>query len=256
MKNTDDGERIRTLLTTRLRILFFGLVAACSCGGNGLRISTARDAGVTGGVVATGGSILKSGSGGSGGASSTQGSTSQRALGANECHVSADCQREVTCVPPCPRYVTCVPPGGAPPCGLCRTVTPCVSDSECQTDGASLICGPAPLCSCPLGAKTCVLGCVDASGCGVGQVCAAGHCVPASCARDVDCPTTDFACTGGSCRHKDCTSDADCAGFCVNQTCYSQPGTCYGPVALRQPRMHSPLGGGAHLRGGRKRFLL
>jgi hypothetical protein len=216
---------ISTMLTARLRILVAGLLAVCSCSGNGLRTLTARDAGGTrgsGGVIATGGTGGASATGGSGGASSTQSSTSNRTLGANQCRGNADCNSRLG--------ATCVPPGGATPCGVCLRVTPCSSDSECQADGASLICDVASFCTCPLGAKSCVPGCVTAAGCSTGEACIAQHCVPASCQSDVDCPT-DFECTGGSCGRKSCTTDADCGGYCVSGACYSTPGTCYGAVA-------------------------
>jgi len=126
---------------------------------------------------------------------------------------------------------TCVPPGGDPPCGVCLVVaSTCTSDSDCQADGASLICDVQAGCICPPDAKSCIPGCTDTSDCKVGEVCAAHHCVPASCQNDGDCPT-DFQCGGRICGRKTCATDASCSGTCVTGFCYSTPGTCYGAVA-------------------------
>jgi hypothetical protein len=249
-------ERILIFLAARMRILVSGLLVAGSCGGNGLR-TMKHDAGATGGsggVIAAGGSGPDAGIGGSGGAtsaggmigsggapggtsssggaSSTQGSTGGHTLGTNQCRGNGDCDIR--------QGATCVQPGGTGPCGVCRTVTsPCTSDSECQADAASLICDVPVGCFCPPGAKTCLPGCMDASGCKAGEVCTAHRCVPASCQSDADCPT-DFGCTGGSCGRRTCTTDADCSGYCVNGRCYSAPGTCYGAVAFGQPVIGRP----------------
>ena len=215
---------IPTSLASRLCIMAWGMLVACSCDGNGLRNSTAHDAGATGGsggVMATGGSDPSGGSGGSGGAPSTQGSSSIHTLGTNQCRGSTDCDR----------YSTCVPPGGTGPCGVCaRVESPCTSDSECQAGGPSFICDVPVGCYCPAGAKSCMAGCTDTSDCKAGEMCTAHRCVPASCQSDADCPT-DFTCAGGSCARNTCTTDADCSGYCVWGTCYSTPGTCYGSVA-------------------------
>jgi hypothetical protein len=226
MKGTDIHALIPTLLTTPLLMLVAGLLAASSCGSNGLRTPTTHDAGVasgSGGVIGTGGNRPSPGSGGSGGFSSTQGSTSNHTLGVNQCRWSADCDVR--------QGATCVPPGGATPCGVCLWVpSPCTSDRDCLGDGASAICEVAVGCVCPIGTKICSPGCSDASDCGTGEACAGRHCVPTPCQNDADCPT-DFSCTSGSCGRKACVIDSDCSGYCVTGGCYSTPGTCYGAVA-------------------------
>jgi hypothetical protein len=225
MKERYIRRRILTVPAARLHILVFGLLVASSCGGDGLRKSTAHDAGGmggTGGVIATGGNGATAGGGGSGGSSSAQGSTSSRTLGANQCRENADCNDI---------HDTCVPPGGLGPCGICLWVpSPCTSDLDCQGDGAFSICEFAVGCVCPIGTKTCSPGCSASSDCGPGEACVGRHCVQASCQNDADCPT-DFSCTSGRCSRKACTTDADCSGYCVTGACDSAPGTCYGAVA-------------------------
>ena len=172
-------------------------------------------------LIVAGGSGQNAGAGGTGGAPSTQGSTSIRTLGTNQCRGDADCSDI---------HDTCVQPGGVGPCGLCLVVaSPCTSDSDCQADPSVFICDVPVGCFCPPGAKTCIPGCTDASGCNAGEACTAHRCVPASCQSDADCPT-DFGCAGGGCGRKGCTTDADCSGYCVTGACYSTPGTCYGAV--------------------------
>ena len=141
-------------------------------------------------------------------------------LGANQCRGNADCDY---------LHPSCVPPDAGPPCSFCLEPTvPCTTDSECQGDGGELICDVV-LCPCSPGAKGCIPGCADASGCHSGKACAAHHCVPMSCQGDADCPT-DFGCNNRICERKTCTTDAICSGYCVNGSCYSTLGTCQGPV--------------------------
>jgi hypothetical protein len=248
MEEKDLREHIHTFLVARLHIILAsGLLATCSCDGNGLRM-TAHDAGVaggSGGVIGSSGSSPdagvsrsggatstggKTGSGGvtggtgnTGGTSSTQGSTSSHALGANQCREDGDCDVQ--------EQATCVSPGGQAPCAAACPPAECASDSDCQAEGPSFICEGAWQCGeCAAGVKICISGCVDTSGCDAGEVCMAHRCVPASCQSDVDCPT-DFECAGGSCGRKGCTTDANCSGYCVNGLCYSTPGACHGAVA-------------------------
>jgi hypothetical protein len=206
------------------RTLLVGLFLVASCGRNGLGSMTRQDAGPadsTHDAMATGGTQTAGGTGGAGGTSGPKDAGKTRSLGANQCRWDRDCQR----------YGTCVPPGGDTPCGICLEITPCSSDSECQADGGTTVCGPSRSCTCPLGSKACIPTCTDSAACKEGEICSSGHCIETPCQRDTDCPV-DFQCTAGSCGRNGCATDADCNGYCVTGECYSAPGTCYGPVAI------------------------
>jgi hypothetical protein len=140
-------------------------------------------------------------------------------LGANQCRGRADCDyRQPSCISP-----------AAVICALClNELLPCGTDNDCQVDGGGLVCDVVA-CACSPGARGCIRGCEDASGCRPGEACVAGHCRPISCQGDADCPT-DFGCNNRICERKTCTTDAICSGYCVNGSCYSTLGTCQGPV--------------------------
>jgi len=136
------------------------------------------------------------------------------------CHNAAECAQ----------IDFCLEPGGNRGSGATPTFTPtvaeCLSDSDCARFGETAICST----------QTCVAGCTAETMCAVGQICAASHhCVPRPCVADGDCPQF-FACDGassstpGGCNRRTCSTDATCpGGFCVNNRCYDQLGTCVPP---------------------------
>jgi hypothetical protein len=155
--------------------------------------------------------------------------------GPRACHSNADCGSLLSCSP-----------GGQPSgCGVCiAPPNPCNVDSDCQVinDAAAtqpMVCGPGGPCTCGVGGKTgsCIPACHVATDCAADEACgASGHCVAKPCTTDADCPSTsslDYACSAAkTCAPKSCTTDADCgAHFCVNNTCYPQPGSCVPPAA-------------------------
>jgi hypothetical protein len=208
------------------RTWLVGLFLVGACGRNGLGSVTPADAGPAGSghdALATGGTQTAgdTGSGGAGGTSGAKDAGNSRSLGANRCRSDSDCER----------YGTCVVPEGDTPCGVCLRITPCSSDSVCQADGGTMVCGLSRSCTCPFGSKTCIPACTDSSTCKEGESCSGGHCIETPCQSDTDCPV-DFQCSAGSCGRNACSTDADCHGYCVSGDCYATPGTCYGPVAI------------------------
>jgi hypothetical protein len=129
-------------------------------------------------------------------------------------------------------------------CGICfQPPNACGNDSDCQLiDGSApptpMVCGPGGECACGTGGKTgqCIAACTGPSDCTPDEACSYdGHCVAKPCSTDADCPspsTVDYACSGGYCAIKSCTTNADCgAHYCVNLTCYPEPGSCVPPAA-------------------------
>ncbi len=90
-------------------------------------------------------------------------------------------------------------------------------------------CGPWSYCQSPGG----MLGtCHVDDDCTGDQLCLNGSCGMKKCATENDCPTL-FRCQQGagphSCVRRSCLKDGECSGgFCVNNTCYKQLGTCVG----------------------------
>jgi len=180
---------LRPVLVANLAFAF----AVSGCGG--------RSASAPAGSSAAGGSAA-----GSAGMSAP--------LDAGQCRGSEDCKG----------VTSCVEPGGMPWGGVCPALLPtCSTDNECQTQGSNWICDPLPP-ACG-DAKTCTLGCAADSDCNVGQVCKQGHCTQPACAKDADCPT-DFLCSAYGCARKSCSNDSACSAYCVNELCFSTPGTC------------------------------
>lgn len=153
--------------------------------------------------------------------------------GAVACGTNKDCSWGLECSP-----------GGTPAgCGICfKPENPCSTDSDCTIidDAAATkpyVCGPGSGCSCGFGPSgECIPACTGPGDCSPDEACSvSGHCVPKPCATDADCPspsTVDYACSAGFCGIKSCSSDADCGGhYCVNGTCYPQPGSCTPPAA-------------------------
>jgi hypothetical protein len=155
--------------------------------------------------------------------------------GSTNCHSNADCKVGYECSP-----------GGATVgCGICVAPQyPCSIDSDCAVIGDAapaqpMVCGPGGGCTCPVGGKSgnCIPACKGPSDCGADEACASsGHCVVKPCTSDADCPSAsnvDYACSAaGTCGVKPCKTDADCgAHYCVNSTCYPQPGMCTPPAA-------------------------
>jgi hypothetical protein len=72
----------------------------------------------------------------------------------------------------------------------------------------------------------CQQGCLDDTGCQLGEACGADHrCRPRTCAGPADCPL-NFDCSGGACARRSCASDGVCQGACVNGRCYPTVGYC------------------------------
>ena len=137
----------------------------------------------------------------------------------------------------CDPMASCRRPDDPTPCGICRHPGYDFGPATCQADGdceAGLVCEavqPPTMCLCEP-ASVCLPACGAEAPCPIGQACAAGHCVAATCASDADCPTL-FGCdpAGGTCARLACGLDADCGpGHCVEGRCYDKFGVCQLPV--------------------------
>jgi hypothetical protein len=79
--------------------------------------------------------------------------------------------------------------------------------------------------------------CVAACQCGPDGMCTStGQCVAKVCMKDADCPVDGisvYACSSaGTCAPKTCNTSADCGtDYCVNKSCYTEPGLCVQPAA-------------------------
>jgi hypothetical protein len=124
----------------------------------------------------------------------------------------------------------CVPPGTPDACGTCFDgMDECLADDDC---GATEVCvkRDEPCLCHPYWA--CVPGCTADEGCAEGEACVDGHCGPAPCDTDEDCPGL-FSCSdAGICVRRACTDDTACpGGFCVRELCQPTLGTCEQPAA-------------------------
>jgi len=193
---------------------------AIQCGGK-VANSSLRDAGGVGTAALDG----ATGDVGPSNAGTDGDPANSLSLGSMQCRGNADCTDTFA------RY--CIQPSQAAATGVPVTCNPvdkpgCASDSDCPSDGGSMICDIDPItCSPPV--KTCIAGCTSASDCKEGEDCAAHHCVALSCQHVEDCPA-NFDCVNGQCARRSCTTDAPCTGYCVVGSCYSTPGTCMQPV--------------------------
>jgi hypothetical protein len=127
-------------------------------------------------------------------------------------------------------FTLCV--GAYYPGCLCESALGCASDSDC--DAGDVCRGGTPLLSACLtgGADSgmiCAPPCRTSSDCFYWEECLPnGHCQPLPCDK---CPSY-LSCPGASCQAKACTSDGDCpGGYCVDDTCQGQLGTCQGECA-------------------------
>ncbi len=50
--------------------------------------------------------------------------------------------------------------------------------------------------------------------------------LPSACEMDDDCGSVNLVCIGGRCEHRPCTSSTQCSGYCIDETCWSEPGFC------------------------------
>ena len=123
-------------------------------------------------------------------------------------------------------FELCFPGGVVTGCPICVQPNPaCKMDTDCSTHPGT-VCDLAP-CTCG-GQLSCVPACAPGASCGAGLTCQAGHCISIPCTTDGNCPA-NFKCgTTSQCIRRGCASDADCGGvgYCVNQSCYDQPGKC------------------------------
>lgn len=161
------------------------------------------------GSAGIGGSSAAGGGDATGGSDVADGGVTSRPLGSGECRSGTDCAM----------LEYCLVPGGTPNDGCPPARFSCTTDSECQTDGGMAICKPVAA-----GCGKCASGCTADADC-AGEDCSQGHCVTRSCARDSDCGV-DFVCSSDVCRRKSCSTDSDCSAYCVQDACYSAPGSC------------------------------
>jgi hypothetical protein len=141
-------------------------------------------------------------------------------LPTGQCRQTADCSQPGD---------TCVSPDFDVGCGACQEPLPeelCVDDQECKGEGEPFICAPVQ-CPCSGQANTCTPGCTSDDDCPAHLECdATNRCSAKSCGGETDCPA-NYGCSGGSCARRSCSSDADCEGYCVDGTCYADPGWCW-----------------------------
>ncbi|HEX5101666.1 MAG TPA: hypothetical protein VFV94_19275, partial [Polyangiaceae bacterium] len=81
------------------------------------------------------------------------------------------------------------------------------------------------------GQRVCEPGCISDSDCGEPEVCGSDHrCAPKPCSDAGTCGP-NFACNGdGFCERRSCGHTYNCEGYCVNNRCYAEPGTCIDPL--------------------------
>ncbi|APR84640.1 Hypothetical protein A7982_09989 [Minicystis rosea] len=77
-------------------------------------------------------------------------------------------------------------------------------------------------------------GCSTNADCSAGLACGTDHrCAPAVCAQQLDCPK-NFLCppvADAKCERKKCSVDPECdEGYCVEGSCFGDPGTCLKPA--------------------------
>lgn len=153
--------------------------------------------------------------------------TDQGTVTTGKCHIALECPDNEYCFAP-----------GQPMCGICmEPESTCGTDADCTEAGhvcdwvrsTTCLCGPYKSCGPRCDAEDGVPCDPDT------QVCSAdGHCVERTCEKDDDCNPA-FACADAEgakvCTRKTCDSVDDCdCGWCVNGSCYLEPGTCSLPV--------------------------
>jgi len=148
---------------------------------------------------------------------------SQHSSNTLECSLDADCGEGGTCIkgvsgcPQCP-YSICQ----RPPPRCTQSPDDCGTDARCQPDGS---CAPLPCnagYTCPAGRR-----------CSVGSTRSDGHgceLIPCNdgwtCSENSRCTAPDDASTHG-CTALTCSNDTECdCGYCVNNTCTANLGTC------------------------------
>jgi hypothetical protein len=155
------------------------------------------------------------------------------------------CNASMVCEPPTP----CTMDGdctGGQLCagGICRTPFACTTDANCPTGlkcqlgtcddpcAADADCGDGVMYTCELPGGACRQRCLgDDAQCPSGFICESITCLPAECARDLDCPGNMVECQGEEAGHGRCvdvvacTVDGDCeANFtCQNMVCVELP---------------------------------
>jgi hypothetical protein len=166
---------------------------------------------------------------GGGGTSSADGGSRHEAGGGADGE-SGDASGHCSTSAQCGSGGVCQPGGGTAGCGACFPGN-CMTDADCKADaapGSHVICG-FPGCICGAQKGVCTAACTGGS-CGIAEACAAsGHCEAKPCKSSTDCPKY-YACGAqGTCALKTCSTDSDCGGgYCVNESCASEPGACAG----------------------------
>jgi hypothetical protein len=146
-----------------------------------------------------------------------------------------DCDGSCRAQSDCGDGTICVSPGTTQCSGACDPSLECDTDADCAAQGSGYVCAPEP---CPCNGsstlKSCQPACTGNQDCGEGFACGSnGQCSVQGCQTDGDCPRT-FGCEatpqGLLCLRRGCQTDGDCpAGFCVQNSCHEDLGTCSGP---------------------------